>query len=64
MAAFDTRVRIHGRTFNLSEIEEFCRRARANGCLGETLVDVHKEQSYNNPTDPGGEITISVGSAG
>lgn len=49
-----------GRSITLSEVEEICRRARANGALGETNIHIDKAQTYNNPSDPGGEITITV----
>lgn len=60
---FRNTVEWEGRTVLLGDLEEFCRRARENGCLIDTEVSVHKAPEYSNPTDPGGEITIRVRSS-
>lgn len=53
-----------GRSITLGEIEDLCRRARSDGALGETPVNIHMAPAYSSPTDPGGEITITIRSEG
>lgn len=57
---FSTRVRWVGRKVTRDVLGELVDRARAANIGGDSEVSVHVDSKFNNPSDPGGEITLSI----
>lgn len=57
---FSTRVRWVGRKVTRDVLGELVDRARAANIGGESEVVVHVDPKFDNPSDPGGEITLSI----
>lgn len=57
---FSTRIRWVGRKVTREVLSELVDRAAAANIGRDVEVSVHVDPKFDNPSDPGGEITLSI----